>query len=76
MGPPVPLVALVALLPAMTAPVAAGRQSEAIVALCGGGSISIPLRGAPAPGDGNAPGCAKGCHSGQSRNRFGRASHR
>lgn len=66
------LLALVALVPAMTGPIAA-QQGAAIVALCGGGSISIPLGGAPAPGDGNAPCCAKGCHSGQSRKRLGHA---
>lgn len=65
------LLAAVSLLPAITGPVVAERGSEAMVALCGGGTISIPLGGAPAPGEGSAPCCAKGCHSGQSRKKPG-----
>jgi len=71
MSPAAILLAAVSLLPAITGPVAAGRGNEAMVALCGGGAIPIPLDGAPAPGEGSNPCCAKGCHSGQSRKKPG-----
>jgi hypothetical protein len=61
-----------ALLPAMTGPLAAAeRRLE--VSLCSGDSLSIPLRGAPAPDEGPKPCCAKGCHSSSCRKRFDRA---
>jgi len=61
-----------ALLPAMTGPLAAAEQ-RLEVALCNGGSISIPLGGQPAPEEGSKPCCAKGCHSSSCRKRFDRA---
>ena len=70
MSPATILLAAVSLVPAMTGPVGADRGREAMIALCGGGAISIPLDGAPAPGEGTGPRCAKGCHSGQSRKRL------
>lgn len=75
MGRSVSLLALVALVPAMTGPVAAVEwRREAALALCGGGAVSIPLGGMPGPAEGNAPCCAKGCRSGQSRKRSDRAA--
>ena len=74
MSPAATLLAAVALVPAMTGPIAAMRGREAMVLLCGGGMVSIPLDRAPAPSDGNAPCCSKGCHSGQSRKRAGRST--
>lgn len=71
MSAAVTLIAAAALLPAMTAPASAEHAREAAIALCGDGAISIPLDGAPAPGDGAEP-CAKGCHAGQSRKRLDR----
>lgn len=68
------LIAGAALIPAMTGPIAAERGREAIVALCGGGTMSVPLEGPAIPGDGSSPCCAKGCHSGQSRKRLSRAA--
>lgn len=70
MSPAAILLAAVSLVPAMTGPLAAGRAREAMIALCGGGTISIPLDGAPAPGEGNGPCCAEGCHSRQLRKRL------
>lgn len=64
--------AILALLPAMTGPLAAADRSLE-VALCNGGSLSIPLRGNPAPEDGSKPCCAKGCHSSSCRKRVDRA---
>ena len=52
MSPAITLLAAVALVPAMTGPVAAERGREAVVLLCGGGTFSIPLDPAPAPSDG------------------------
>lgn len=72
MSPALPLLAFAALVPAMTGPNAAERQDAVRVALCAGGSVSIPLDGSPAPGERNAPCCAKGCHAGQSRKRLAR----
>ena len=63
--------ALLALLPAMTGPLAAAERSLE-VALCNGGSLSLPLGGTPAPAEGSRPCCAKGCHSSSSRKRFDR----
>lgn len=63
------LLAAISLVPAMTGPLGVAPAREAMIALCGGGAISIPLDDAPAPGEGNGPCCAKGCHSGQSRKR-------
>ena len=64
--------AILTLLPAMTGPTAA-QERQLDVALCNGGSLSIPLNGAPEPADGSKPCCAKGCHSSSCRKRFDRA---
>jgi hypothetical protein len=59
------LFAGVALLPALCGPVEA-RAETIEVALCAGGSLSIPLRESPAkPAD--RPCCAKGCHGQRKR---------
>jgi hypothetical protein len=65
------LFAALALLPAMVGPLAAAERSLE-VALCNGGSVSLPLGGEPAPEEGSRPCCAKGCHSSSSRKRFDR----
>ena len=58
------MLALVALVPAMTGPVGGqAADHNPIVALCGGGTLAIPFDGQPAPGPATAPCCAKGCHS-------------
>lgn len=43
------------------------------VALCGGGTISLPLSAPQLPGEPGAPCCAKGCQGGSARKRFDRA---
>ena len=65
------LFAALALVPAMAGPLAAAERNLE-VALCSGGSMSLPLGGAPAPEEGSKPCCAKGCHSSSSRKRFDR----
>ncbi|WP_126174051.1 hypothetical protein [Altericroceibacterium xinjiangense] len=68
MSPGLALMASVALIPAMAGPLQA--QSHALtLALCGGGVIPLDQ---PVPGSGNAPCCAKGCHTSSSRKRFDR----
>jgi hypothetical protein len=67
------LFAAIALLPAMTGPLAGTEPASLQVALCAGGAVSIPFEDSPAPRDGIAPCCAKGCHSSSSRKRFDRA---
>jgi len=64
--------AILVLVPAMTGPIPAASASALDVALCGGGSLSIPLN-TPAPGNGSSPCCAKGCHGSSSRKRLDRA---
>lgn len=70
------VLALVALVPAMTGPVgnAEGGSSarSAFVALCGGGTLLIPFDGQPLRGPATAPCCAKGCHSRDRRKAFDR----
>jgi hypothetical protein len=56
----------------MTGPLAAAERSLEVV-LCSGGSVSLPLDGAPSPEDESRPCCAKGCHSSSSRKRIDRA---
>jgi len=56
------VLAMAALLPAMTGPVGGGR-ADAVVALCGGGAATVPLNGG-GPGPASQPCCAKGCHTG------------
>lgn len=73
MSPAAIMLAAVSLLPAMTGPAGTERGREAVIALCGGGAVSIPLNRAPAPDEGNGPCCVKGCHSGQSRKKVDRA---
>lgn len=67
------LFAAIALVPAMTGPLGGAEAQSLRLALCGGGAVSIPLEGSPAPQDGTAPCCAKGCHSSSSRKRLDRA---
>jgi hypothetical protein len=67
------LFAAVALLPAMTGPLGGAERTSLQMLLCGGGAVSLPLDGLPAPKDGTAPCCAKGCHSPSCRKRFDRA---
>ncbi|MEL1249672.1 hypothetical protein [Aurantiacibacter gilvus] len=68
--------ALVALVPAMTGPVGSAeggsRAGSAFVALCGGGTLVIPVDGQPTRGPATAPCCAKGCHSRDRRKAFDR----
>ena len=67
------LLAAIALLPAMTGPLGGAEQRSLDVSLCAGGTVSLPLEESPAPRDGTAPCCAKGCHSSSSRKRLDRA---
>lgn len=73
MSSPALLLAAISLVPAMTGPVAEGQAREVAIALCNGGSISIPLDQAPAQGDENRAHCAKGCHSTRPRKSVDRA---
>lgn len=58
------LFAALALLPALCGP-AIARTASLELALCGGGTTSIPLRdGLPPVGE---PCCAKGCHAQRKR---------
>jgi hypothetical protein len=74
MTPPSLLFAAVALVPAMTSPAEGAPQQSAVsalvVALCNGGSMTVPL------GTGSPPAtpccCAKGCRASRKRNRFDR----
>lgn len=66
------LFAAIALLPAIAGPVGGAEQRSVAAPLCGGGMTSNPLDRVPAPLDGSAPCCAKGCHSSSSRKRFDR----
>jgi hypothetical protein len=67
------LFAAIAVIPAMTGPVAAETGRVMMIALCGGGAMAVPMDQAPAPGQGNSPCCAKGCHSGPTRKKASRA---
>jgi len=64
---PLALMALAALAPAMIGPLPA-RAGSIVVALCGGGTTSVPIAPQGAPG----PCCAKGCRNGASRKRIDR----
>lgn len=64
------LVALLTLVPAMAGPLPAAGAARIAAALCGGGTVSIPLSAPQLPGGPESPCCAKGCHSGQSRKRL------
>lgn len=70
------VLALVALVPAMTGPVGGAESDSAgqstAVALCGGGTLLIPFEGQPMRGPATAPCCAKGCHSRDRRKAFDR----
>lgn len=75
MSPPSLLFAAAALLPAMTAPSEGTPQLSTVgalvVALCNGGSMTVPLRSGSQPA--TAPACcAKGCRSGAKRRRIDR----
>lgn len=71
MNLPAELLAVVALLPAMTgpAPAAAPGDSVIVLALCSGGSLVLPPDGDRAPGPATQPCCAKGCHRDERRRR-------
>ena len=66
------LFAATALLPAMTAPSEGAPHvstaAAVVVALCNGGTMSLPLGNGSPPG--TAPCCAKGCRSGDKRRRI------
>ncbi|HMO69220.1 MAG TPA: hypothetical protein PKD92_07860 [Novosphingobium sp.] len=66
------LFGLLALGPAISGP-APARAEVLMLALCGGGVVSLPLAPASAPGVPQGPCCAKGCHSSSSRKRFDRS---
>lgn len=70
------VLALVALVPAMTGPVGSteggSAAGSAFVALCGGGTMVIPFDGQPMRGPATAPCCAKGCQSRDRRRAFDR----
>ncbi|MCB2079220.1 MAG: hypothetical protein KDE55_16185 [Novosphingobium sp.] len=66
-------IAMLVLIPAMTGSLVASSAANASVVLCNGGSVSIPMGPSSPPGGENAPCCAKGCHTGQSRKRLDRA---
>ena len=66
MTPPGLLFAAAALLPAMTGvPGEAGaeRIRSLALALCGGGSLVLPIEGNDRPTPATTPCCAKGCHA-------------
>lgn len=67
------MLAALALLPAMTGPLARTEEHRLRVSLCAGGGVSVPFQGVPAPLDGTAPCCAKGCRGSAPRKRFDRA---
>jgi hypothetical protein len=67
------LFAAVALLPVMAGPVEPGEEHVLSLALCGGGTLTVPVRGEPDDVPANTP-CAKGCHSGNCRKRAGGAA--
>ncbi len=64
--------AVIAVIPAMSGPVAAESGGGAMIALCGGGAMAAPFDQPPARGEGNSACCAKGCHSGQCRKKASR----
>jgi hypothetical protein len=72
------LVAVVALLPAMTGPVQASEigPGPLVLALCGGGHVLVPLGNGDAPAPGTAPCCAKGCQRDDKRRKARRANLR
>jgi hypothetical protein len=65
------LLALTALVPAMTGPVMGNAAPENLTALtlCHGGSILVPLGEGGTPDPGTQPCCAKGCHRGKRQRR-------
>lgn len=69
MKAPLALFGLVALGLAMSGP-APARAEVLVLALCGGGMVSLPLAPASPPGEPQGPCCAKGCHGPSSRKRF------
>jgi len=56
--------ALAALVPAAVNPALSAGGARALVALCGGGSVGIPLDN-PLPSPEGKGCCSKGCHSGE-----------
>lgn len=73
MSGPVSFFAAMALVPAMLGGAAPEHESSLMLALCGGGvlTIQIPGKEPPPPGSGECP--QKGCHSGCTRKRIDRA---
>ncbi len=71
---PAPIIALAALIPAMAGPLPSTSKPITLeLALCSGGSVTVPIGGNAPPGEGSSPCCAKGCHSGdQRKKRFDR----
>jgi len=67
------LLALGALAPAALGSAASATRDEMTLALCSGGSLTIPIGGGQNAPDEDGDGCAKGCHAGCSRKRIDRA---
>lgn len=63
------VLAALALVPAMVGPAPARAETTLVIALCGGGTTTLPVGGGSdrdqAPQQG--PCCAKGCHGGERR---------
>lgn len=70
---PIKLLAVLALLPAMTGPLPRGEAHAITIDLCQGGSLTIPLSGTPAEPERPALCCEKGCHGGSTRKRIDRS---
>lgn len=63
-----PLLATIAMIPAMVGPAPAKAGATLVMALCNGGTIVVPVGGGDTPaGPQQGPCCAKGCHSGDRR---------
>jgi len=67
------LLAALALIPAMVGPSGSGQARTMTIALCEGGSVTIPLGGSPSAPASRGACCEKGCHSASSRKRLDRA---
>jgi hypothetical protein len=63
------LLAALALVPAMIGPAQARAGTALVIALCGGGTTTLPVNGGSDRDQGpqQGPCCAKGCHGGDRR---------
>lgn len=60
--------ATAAMIPAMIGPAPAKAGAELVMALCNGGTITLPVTGGNTPpGPAQGPCCAKGCHTSDRR---------